>query len=1104
MKSSKPNDLLINKHLIKMTTNLIPYSLLKMFPLVIVLLLSTFFSTPVDALGGRRPSISSFSPTERAELRDMMMVYLSTTGAVASHSTTPGIHNYNEYFLSWHRGYIQGMEAYLLTQDGGSKYVPLPKWDPTTSIPNEFYNGTSVLPGRPLLTNQNPNSTGWYDFTRFNSVPSICNYTSGTFNYGCGSRTGSAIDQFANDLECEHNSVHVAIGGSMGGTTNAPAAAIFWLWHSYIDDVYWDYQCECQGLLPSPPIPAKDLYTKDTNSDYGDEPHTFYSYESPDIWVRRNQDVSLSTQYLTDATRHQNPEYIDPIFNDPNYVYVKVHNRGCEPMSGAKLRVYFTKAFAGAGPWPSHWNSYYIGPLLYGDQITDVTNPPMIPTLQPGESTVIEVPWYPLNPADFGETTSHVCLLSRIISTDDPMTYEPAGSINIADYTRENNNVAWKNVDVEDVFPGAIKLLGPVIVGGNLTPTQIKLKFNAPPAPNGIALMDIGEVRINMAPELYARWEEGGYQGYGIEPIGNNAIQLFQTDACIEGIQMNAEEIFKIEPGVFLNEQFDEKTTFNLRIEQIHTEETGQEIFDGGENYIINYGPPCLPFDLGEDITINPDECVQLNAYDAICNTCIYEWSPADGLSDPTAFAPKACPEETTIYSLLVIDEENGCEYRDEIIVSVDPCKVDTEGDVSVYTGQCVLIGNPNPDPNATYYWEPSDGLENPSDPYTKACVQGTSTYALVKIDGNGCQATETVTVNVLEPCEYVEEYLEIDAGECIPIGTDLMFMMMSVDWTSETEVIETPNMMMIDICPIQDAQYRLTIHDLMMDCSYHFVYNVTVNAPPSCLPPTDITSMVLSGNAARISWTAAADAVKYRVRYRPVGGVWTEVQTGGVETFRFLNGLTPNTTYQYQVKTNCTTLNSVWSSTYSFTTLMDICDYPASSTVTNITGTSARVSWSTNTGDEKYKVKYKAKVPGSVWNTDTYNTNVLNVINLTPNTTYKYKLKTKCAASWTNWSPNYEFTTATSLEEMNTLLRSSQDIQLYPNPVKDILNIVLPSENISELSINNINGQTVKTLRTENNELQVNIAVLPAGIYYVNVITTDQQSIIKKFVKTN
>ena len=104
-------------------------------------------------------------------------------------------------------------------------------------------------------------------------------------------------------------------------------------------------------LVPS--FPAQDAYVRDNPADTGIEPnpHTGAMWQSPDIWVRRNPDPNwvpyphptASPTWTPQA--HQNPEYRERDYAQPNYVYVRVTNRGTSATDGTeRLRVYWAKA----------------------------------------------------------------------------------------------------------------------------------------------------------------------------------------------------------------------------------------------------------------------------------------------------------------------------------------------------------------------------------------------------------------------------------------------------------------------------------------------------------------------------------------------------------------------------------------------------------------------------------------------------------------------------------------------------------------------------------------------------------------------------------------
>ena len=81
------------------------------------------------------------------------------------------------------------------------------------------------------------------------------------------------------------------------------------------------------------------------------------------------------------------------------------------------------------------------------------TAPVNIPVLQPGQSVVIEIPWYPPNVNSFNcaGDAGHFCLLARIeTQTAAPFGMTVAEGTNLGTNTRNNNNIAWKNLTIVD------------------------------------------------------------------------------------------------------------------------------------------------------------------------------------------------------------------------------------------------------------------------------------------------------------------------------------------------------------------------------------------------------------------------------------------------------------------------------------------------------------------------------------------------------------------------------------------------------------------------------------------------------------------------------
>jgi hypothetical protein len=211
------------------------------------------------------------------------------------------------------------------------------------------------------------------------------------------------------------------------------------------------------------------------------------------------------------------------------------------------------------------------------------TAPLTIPVLQPGEAVVIQIPWYPPNPADFscfGGDQGHFCLLARIeTSTSAPfgMTFPETGDVYAN--TRNNNNIAWKNITVVDNFPGplaATSILirnifeGRVQTSLRFAATQIAAAQIAAAQTFGGSFLDTGRIFVDLKPELFKRWLEGGAAGRGIKVVDDiqtgrkvvddthtgrkvvddtqrGRLEIVAPDALIQNITLNPKDTFSVD-----------------------------------------------------------------------------------------------------------------------------------------------------------------------------------------------------------------------------------------------------------------------------------------------------------------------------------------------------------------------------------------------------------------------------------------------------------------------------------------------------------------------------------------------------------------------------
>jgi len=90
-----------------------------------------------------------------------------------------------------------------------------------------------------------------------------------------------------------------------------------------------------------------------------------------------------------------------------------------------------------------------------------------------------------------------------------------------------------------------------------------------------------------------------------------------------------------------------------------------------------------------------------------------------------------------------------------------------------------------------------------------------------------------------------------------------------------------------------------------------------------TCVAPTGMKVQDISGDSAILKWQVAGiDILRVRVRYRVVGGTaWAIKNKKGAYPNVHINGLMPNTTYQWQLRSFCAEDTSGWVNGPDFTT---------------------------------------------------------------------------------------------------------------------------------------------------------------------------------------
>ena len=181
-------------------------------------------------------------------------------------------------------------------------------------------------------------------------------------------------------------------------------------------------------------------------------------------------------------------------------------------------------------------------------------------------------------------------------------------------------------------------------------------------------------------------------------------------------------------------------------------------------------------------------------------------------------------------------------------------------------------------------------------------------------------------------------------------------------------------------------------------------------------------------------------------------GSTWTTV-VSATNTYS-LTGLTPATSYDFQVQVNCGSGNlSNYSSPISFFTLASIitCGVPQSLSASSITTTSAQLNWALVGGILNYNLSYQQTGTGT-WTAISCATNSYSLTGLTPNTNYEFMVQSNCGSgNISSFSATLPFV---------TLATNNCDA---PNSLINVTNITSTSAKINWQGVGNATNYNVE-----------------------------------------
>ena len=311
----------------------------------------------------------------------------------------------------------------------------------------------------------------------------------------------------------------------------------------------------------------------------------------------------------------------------------------------------------------------------------------------------------------------------------------------------------------------------------------------------------------------------------------------------------------------------------------------------------------------------------------------------------------------------------------------------------------------------------------------------------------------------------------------------------------------------------------------------------------PNCGTPTGLSTNVITGSSANISWPAVTSAINYKVEYKLNSAtVWIVLNDTSTSRSLNLTNLQNSTTYNWRVSARCVAgLGSTTSA--NFTTL---CQSRYDSAANGVITGAALIPFNTNINGlinigrdiDNYKIVFSRAGTITITLSNlvaNYNLKLLNgsgtQLAISQKSNRSNEIINYSVASGTYYVQVYgassnifdatscyilkvalgtaaktldEITSSSNKQSTATIeLNPNKSVIVYPNPVKDKLNIKLTGiEGISEFIIYNSNGEKMMSAKTNNANTDLDLRSLKPGYYIIKVINQNKIESSLKIIK--
>ncbi len=243
------------------------------------------------------------------------------------------------------------------------------------------------------------------------------------------------------------------------------------------------------------------------------------------------------------------------------------------------------------------------------------------------------------------------------------------------------------------------------------------------------------------------------------------------------------------------------------------------------------------------------------------------------------------------------------------------------------------------------------------------------------------------------------------------------------------------------------------------------------------------------------IDWDAITGATSYQYQISETSDFESLIKNGNTSlTDRTITNLQANTIYYWRVRGENANGYSDWSNVWKFTTDQAVMTAPTlispSDNSTNISYASVDFDWQDVFGANQYifEISQDNTFTTGVTSLNPENS-AQNLSGLNPETTYYWHVASTDGYTTSDWSNTWAFSTENTVNIQNA---NKNQIQIYPNPTSDFININYKSNNLN-YDIFDMQGKLMKSGSVDNQI--VSLGNVKDGTYFIRF--TEHQKLV-------